>query len=529
MTTFKDHSKVALEEFLRTAIVVDDHVQAASAVQEASPQPGGLKEPSRMHESAAAPHEAPARYVSGTLDSSALVEAFFKKGILCTVLERSDMPNMEKMLRADILVLDWMLSDDGSKATEFIKQCIEKYPHVLRMICIYTSERDTSKIFDKLIVGVPDINTEFRDKNILQKNNTYIIVFHKGTAATSAPQGEAPSQGIQEEELPSALIEHFAPLVGGLLRNAVLRSIGAIRNNTHTLISRFPAILDPAFVTHRAYSSPCEDTEQHIVPLICSEISNILLQERIPNNLNLEVINAWIDDEDMRSRKKGTLDIDEGKLNSINNYIKKLIKNGIEDIDNKGDIPKEVRAGIRKIKESTMTKYCGAKEPQKADVALAILMSCEHIYSDVYPMLQAGTLVKQEGTGNYFLCVQPPCDCVRIEEHGRTFLFAPVSAVTSEKKFDFVFIDNDNSIIYFKKDKKTYRVKTIIFSPKSRENSIFAYKEDGNIYFKDNSNEKFIFILQLKDVHALREIHEYASDLARIGLTESDWLRRCRS
>lgn len=529
MTTFKEHSKVALEEFLRTAIVVDDNVDADSAMQETSLQSGELIEPGRESSTAVVSREAPAQHVSSALDSKALVDAFFKKGILCTVLERSDMPNMENMLRADILVLDWMLGDDGSKTTEFIKQYIEKHPHVLRMICIYTSERDTSKIFNKLTVELPDINEPVQGKNILQKNNTYIILFHKGTASTSAPQGGALSQSIQEKELPSALIEYFAPLVGGLLRNAVLRSIGAIRNNTHTLISRFPAILDPAFVTHRAYSTPCEDTEQHVVPLICSEISNILLQEKIPNNLNLKAINAWIDDKDMKSCKRRTLNMDGSKLDSINNCIKALIKNGIEYIDSINDISKEVRTGIKKAKESTMTKYCGAKEPQKADATLAILMSCEHIYSDSYPILQAGTLIKQENTENYFLCVQPPCDCVRIEESGRTFLFAPVSVVTSQNKFDFVFIDNSDNVIYFKKDKKIYRMKTIIFSPRSGENSIFAYREDGDIYFKDNENGKFIFILQLKDVHALREIHEYASNLARIGLTESDWLRRCRS
>lgn len=528
MTTFKDHSKVALEEFLRTAIVVDDKVHAASAMQETSLQPGGLIVPGRKNNTAVVSHEAPAQHMSSGLDSNALVDAFFERGILCTVLERSTMPKMEKMLRADILVLDWMLSDNGSKTTKFIKKCIEEHPHILRMICIYTSERDTSKIFDKLIAEIPDINNQLQDKNILQKNNTYIILFHKRSVSTSLPQGEAPSQSIQEKELPSALIESFAPLVGGLLRNAVLRSIGAIRNNTHTLISRFPAILDPAFISHRAYSNPCEDTEQHIIPLICSEISNILLQEKIPSNLNLKAINAWIDDKDIKSCKIKTLKIDEDELNSRNNYIKILIEKGIEDI-NTYDIPKEEQIKIKNIKESTMTSYCGAKEPQKADAAFAILMSCEHMYSDAYPILQAGTLVKKENTENYFLCVQPPCDCVRIEESGRTFLFAPVSVVTSQKKFDFVFIDNSDNVIYFKKDKKIYRMKTIIFSPKSGENSIFAYREDGDIYFKDDENGKFIFILQLKDVHALREIHEYASNLARIGLTESDWLRRCRS
>ena len=162
MTTFKDYSKMALEEFLRTAIVVDDNVHAASAM------PAELIVPGRTNNTTV-PHEAPAQHISSGLDSNALVDAFFEKGILCTVLERSTIPKMEKMLRADILVLDWMLSDNGSKTTKFIKKYIEEYPHILRMICIYTSERDTSKIFDKLIEEVPNINNQLQDKNILQK------------------------------------------------------------------------------------------------------------------------------------------------------------------------------------------------------------------------------------------------------------------------------------------------------------------------------------------------------------------------
>ena len=61
-------------------------------------------------------------------------------------------------------------------------------------------------------------------------------------------------------------------------------------------------------------------------------------------------------------------------------------------------------------------------------------------------------------------------------------------------------------------------------------------KHNGNIYtkkYKDKwsftslDDKEFIWIMQLKEVHALKIIHEHAVNLSRIGLTESDWLRRC--
>ena len=141
---------------------------------------------------------------------------------------------------------------------------------------------------------------------------------------------------VDQKELPNVLLEEFSTVVGGLLRNAVFYSIAAIRKNTHTLLDRFSADIDPAFVSHRVYSNPCEDTEDHIVPMICSEIGNILRQENISNHLNKETILNWTNSSNVK------IDINIFNNNNFkdanfeNNFLNYILSTKVEiDPENK--------------------------------------------------------------------------------------------------------------------------------------------------------------------------------------------------
>ena len=43
--------------------------------------------------------------------------------------------------------------------------------------------------------------------------------------------------------------------------------------------------------------------------------------------------------------------------------------------------------------------------------------------------------------------------------------------------------------------------------------------------FSSIYNEKYEWVLELKDMHAQRVINSYCSILSRVGLDESEWLR----
>ena len=516
--TFKDRSIGALQAYLRTAAVIDD---AALKLQSREAAP--LSTPGRgcppLQQS-----DAPRAFNGATLDVPALVDAFLEQGILCTVFGRKEVltDNIDALLRSDILVVDWILfdDDDGSMTASFIHECAVRHPHALHMICIYTSTNDFGAIEQKLRDFSPNLKERQETPRAYSIGSTYVLIVDKNNG---------------EETLPNLLLDAFAPLVGGLLRNAVFHSIGAIRTNTHALLDRFHSDLDPAFITHRVYSNPCEDTEQHLLPLISSEISSILAQEGIPQQLNSEAIQCWLDSDYRQAEapacpqapsdngQNESLILLQELKDTINGNRTEILEKGIVSIDAFNEAPKKKKI----LKDSLLTACWGAKDAARSDAMLAMLMACEHRYSTVEPMLKSGTILKLKDSNKYFLCIQPPCDCVRIENEGRPFIFAHVSKRSKSKKFNFSFIGTNNNIIYLEKSNKAYRISLIIFKPDSGKRYISATKDSEKWLFTDVDGNQYELLFQLNELHALRAIQECSNDLSRIGLMESDWQRRC--
>lgn len=517
MTSFATRSEEALRRFLRTAVVVDDNVSSSSKENVSV-----LNIPMRGVNTGTSTDIPQSQSQSGGINGTALVEAFLKENILCTVLERRSGPEEgENIPVADIFVLDWMFGDEGGKAILCIRKCTVEHPHAVHLICIYTSEPDVSKISSKLINDFPGI-TEVKNGNIFKINNTYIVILKKKIYGNTSENMESFKE-VSEDDLPKELIKIFSVLTGGLLPNAVLHALSAIRDNTYALLSRFPSSLDPAFLSHRVYSNPCEDTEQHIIPLICSEISSILAQEKISDDLNVDAITAWIDAESTPCQNPKALCIEEGK--NIDNYISDFLINGVEKIKN---IPEDIKNRILNVRDSAMTEYWGSDDPIRADIELAMLMSYEYMYSNTRPILKSGSILKSK-SDIYYICIQPPCDCTRIEKRGKPFIFSPMTEMKNIKNdnYNFVFFDDNGSAKYLYCGNKSHKIVYFCFVPEKANDNIYAYEDNGKWYFKSKENGDFLLVMQLKEIHALRVIHDHAVNLSRIGLMESDWLRRC--
>ena len=504
--TFRDRSIGALQAYLRTAAVIDD---AALKLQsrEAAPlsTPGRGRPPLQQS-------DAPRAFNGAPLDVPALVDAFLEQGILCTVFGRKEVltDNIDALLRSDILVVDWILfdDDDGSMTASFIHECAVRHPHALHMICIYTSTNDFGAIEQKLRDFSPNLKERQETPRAYSIGSTYVLIVNKDHG---------------EKTLPKLLLDAFAPLVGGLLRNAVFHSIGAIRNNTHALLDRFHSDLDPAFVTHRVYSNPCEDTEQHIWTWINKNCLNNNYKKFLTSiNGNQQTLRT-IFRSHIRSAIQNILSYGiDSKYEPYENNYRKIVY----------EIIQQFKSTIKsnKLKQSVMTGFWGAKEPSLVDVKLSMLMSCVHFYGNTPPIIQSGTIIKEIENDNYYGCIQPPCDCLRIEQEGRPFLFTPLQEVSIDSPFDISFLlDGTDTPSYLSKYKKAYKVKTIHFIPSTAGESICAEPSSQGYIFKDADDKEYIFCMQLNEIHALRLIQTYSSDLARIGLMESDWQRRIAS
>ena len=72
---------------------------------------------------------------------------------------------------------------------------------------------------------------------------------------------------------------------------------------------------------------------------------------------------------------------------------------------------------------------------------------------------------------------------------------------------------------------KCHHLSIIMFG--QTNNGIVEAEQEGDaFYFKDINDSKYTWILDLKESHAQRIANKFAAELSRVGLDESEWLRR---
>jgi hypothetical protein len=99
--------------------------------------------------------------------------------------------------------------------------------------------------------------------------------------------------------------------------------------------------------------------------------------------------------------------------------------------------------------------------------------------------------------------------------------------LVESKNGKFNFISNNG--IKLQLDSKSYSIRTLKF--KSNKDGVVEPKKKSDKYifeqvYNKKSDEKFEWVLDLKDLHAQRIVADYASNLSRVGLDESEWLRK---
>ena len=72
----------------------------------------------------------------------------------------------------------------------------------------------------------------------------------------------------------------------------------------------------------------------------------------------------------------------------------------------------------------------------------------------------------------------------------------------------------------------SFELRTIKFKPLEGTDLIIAKEVNELFYFESLHGEKFLWLSDLKDAHAQRIANNFAAKLSRVGLDESEWLRR---
>ncbi|MCF8228606.1 MAG: hypothetical protein K9G58_12850 [Bacteroidales bacterium] len=270
------------------------------------------------------------------------------------------------------------------------------------------------------------------------------------------------------------------------------------------------------------------DAETLLRRSIVDSFDSILSYSNLEETCNIDKIDEWfekysfenVEIEIHKSSNKVTIDNEERKkwlqlgYKEFTDYI--LKKNRKESLNEK-QFTNYDRNGLYKN-----VKICFYKEGYH-DEEFAIVTHHKNntVINSKLPQLTLGVVIKRDE--NYYLCIQQSCDSVRIPEgESRNFLFLKLS---EEGEFPIVLIDPQEVYKTLKVECK-YRNLHIIEYDQTVNGTVQANEEDGGYIFKDINDNSYTWILDLKESHAQRILNKFASEISRVGLDESEWLRR---
>ena len=483
-------------------------------------------------------------------DAAKALSVFAKAGKLCAIHTPSNIENKSAFIpvlnHADAIVLDWDMrttpvktvslkqdveqkvdADDeedvetedprGDYACDLIRDVVNS-TNGIKVIVIYTGDNKLQDICDKVKQCI--LNPKIDNQKLCVFNERIIIAIRAKFNDSKEQFKHNPDLQkfvVKYEDLPQCVVNTYIELTNGILSNFALKALTTIRENTPQILSIFSPLLDNGYVAHKASMEFSEDARLLLIKLFGDALSDLLSCEMSSTS---EWIESWIED----SIKDEDMIINNVPIHRDKDLLKKIISSHkttlaekIVDILKK-DLDKEK---IRQIKSSgaeiTQLFKTETNNLEDSNIRFAELNHHKNIFTltPVNPVLTLGSVVK-DSENNYFICIQPRCDSVRVAKK-RKFLFLPLIP------------DGKNLILVNRKkycpSRKTFAIQTIEFSPLPNETAISAISRDGKYFFVDINSEEYEWIVDLKALHAQRIANEYCSQLGRIGLDESEWLR----
>jgi hypothetical protein len=557
---FFDRSLAVARRFLQTAVVIDDRAFLRREVIEAIPHAVPL--PPTPSTAAPIPNTAPEIAPADTaqlevtsvpdadphrLEAETVIESF--AGIVCSVLQRFPRQNPaasgtahELFDPADILIIDWQTrradgSDSHEETLDFLGTAVSdstrESPQQLRLVLVYTGAIDLFAVANEVrskieaVIGTPPTKDgEFA----FEVGPIRVVVLGK---PSNKRIKECRCQELEGDgDLADRATQEFAVMTSGLVSNVALDAMAEVRRMTHRLLTRFSPSLDAAFLAHRALLSPPAEANGQLLPLIVSELEAILEDKVHADLLSDESIREWL-----ATRANPLSFIDEAP----NIATEDQARQAVDDICIKGVSQHETYATPQQ--PGWIKKFANDKEPSKlqkltdliatskisdSNERLEALMSLRPRYGGAPPMLSLGTILKSVpdgGVERYWLCMQPSCDCY-IRKGGPGRAFPLLSLAPSAERFNMLAQD-EGGFVRLRWDPKPYKIKMFLFEANSLNHAVVATAEGDKFWFQSpDVVERFWWLGELKFPQAQRVAHFLSSETGRVGLTESEWLRR---
>ena len=508
---FFTSSRDIVVNFLQTVLLVDenmyffeDDVNGALIPPDVRPGTGSGTSDDPSSENS------PFEQSSHSLVIKDIIATFAKRHVLCSVIkpEPDDLPHFSDMLiplidKSDISILDWKLSaKDGDEVCSVLQELNKKKLPGSHLIIIY-SAADPNKILQKICKKL---------KVEIPTNEDFSLDTKFGRVVIAAKPGNLSVESrVEFDQLSDFAIDTFTDLVMGLISNSVLQAISIIRRNTTQIIDRFSRDLDPPYLTHRMLLPYPEDAEKHIEKMIIGEFDG-LIENKIGKYINISEISKWLD-----YKKIPDFTYNDNKNILTREQLKDMLDIGYKEFKIK------TSGGVSKTFHSeNISIHLGGYED--SDKAFAYAIEAKSKYNDNTPMLTTGTILAS-GNGSFFLCVQARCDCVRIVNE-RAFPFLKLHIVESNTDFNFIIKDEARKYIKIKIDDKPYNIELINFKISDSQNEVIAQQQQDKYIFTDSQGTEYFWLGELRFDYAQKIINEYSSAISRVGVNESEWLRR---
>ena len=530
--TLIDMSVPNVAEFLQTVVVVDDKARLESPsknhedtkIDEAEEQsPVGvhadLVSPEADTESTLADPE--------DLDAKSLVDGFASEGIACAVLRpigEDDVVSQATKLAelADIVVLDWILDkDNGAKARSLILKVIGEVSGSdrMRLIAVYTGESDlravansAAEVLSKRYGEAPCRPCEF----VAVKGPVRLVVFGKEHTRVPPEDAKLSQRILASSELPNRLIREFAEMTTGLLPNVAIAGLSELRAQTHMLLTKFSRSLDPAYLGHRVLLPNPSEAEEQVVGMFVAEVLSILEHGGVAKQAGMESIRAWV--SEMSSNN--ALRLEQASLSSLDKLL--------EILENGNDNSEGLTLGDWKWEKVTHVFTSDDGRAEEANHQFARMMHVKTRYGGRPPTLTLGTILFSESEEHttYWICLQPKCDAVRING-SRAFPMVPMTQITGQRKDFEIVVPHREAWALLRVPRKPSEI--VMFTFECNDPSIeqvTATCTDLAWRFDPTTGPSFEWVAELKDEHAQRIANEFAGSFSRVGVNESEWVRR---
>ena len=521
----------AIGDFFRTAVLIDDRVNndyrkldplqteepSAQPAEELSDEPEpGLIEPTDDGQTPVYP--------------SKLVSAFLAENVVCSVIEFGpDSDLVDLALRsakiADLVILDWLINGSYAATVSAIDAIAAKNRGRLTVIVVFTGEEDLEKVGDRL-----KDHADFDPASafLLKRDSTIVLVFGKPGITRSDGQNH---RTAEYRDLPRIIREDLEMVFKGLMPEFAFHGINVLREATPRILASFGPDLDIGALVHRALLPEPSDAGSQFARLLATDFEQAMQEKRVDEAWNDEVIEQFLEDkplnkpEALAKRLRDTQGV-PANLRQLDdeNLVRKAVALGL------------LKAGIGKANKSLAKQLIDSLDGAAgSSKALAALMSSVPL-RDVAPRLELGVVVRDQ-SDNYWLCIQPLCDSVRInqtqenqtqkdqtqENPKRAFPMMPLK-VKGENRTDAMIQTADGNFVRAGFEHTPYKVTMPQFVP-TDAGEVVAACESSNWQFKCDGGDIYTAVARLRPEVAMAAVQGFASQASRVGVDTSEWLR----